>query len=224
MQKTLLIGTCALAVLNVASAEQAIENFENGNAAQWTWVGDAPNAVVKTTGGNPDGWFDSGSSYTSNQPGVGSIPPAGSALQTALASGSLRSVSFDFQRLDQGSCSPQSNDAGNFALTLTDFHTAGGFIDAVYVGDESPGDISAWQSHSFPIDSQAATVPDGWMLEGAPDDYTWSDLMHNIDLIKISAADPGLLSHVLCYRFGIDNIVVSYGEKIFADDFETKIQ
>jgi hypothetical protein len=125
MQKILLIGAWLLVALNNASAEQAVANFENGNAAQWTWVGDVSNSAIKTTGGNPDGWFDSGSNYTSNQPGVGSFPPAGTELMTALASGSLRSVSFDFQRLDPGTCSPQSNDPGNFALTLFDVHTIG---------------------------------------------------------------------------------------------------
>jgi hypothetical protein len=47
--------------------------------------------------------------------------------------------------------------------------------------------------------------------------------MQNIDGIKISAVDPGLLSHIVCYRLGVDNIVVSYGEKIFASDFENSV-
>ena len=220
--KRALTGFFLICSLIPAAAEQTTDDFESGNPNDWMWVGGASNPVIKTSGGNRDSWFDSGTNYSSEQPGVGTFPPSGSTLLAALTSGSIVAVSFDFKRLDPGSCSPQSNDPANFALTFIDTHSSGdgGFIQATYVGDESPGDAADWTAHTFFIDSRSTSVPDGWLLSGAPDRYTWADLMRNIDGIKISAVDPNSLNHRLCYRLGFDNIVVNYGNAIFSNGFD----
>jgi hypothetical protein len=217
MMKRVVAVLVSLLSTASANAAQVIDRFETGNPNAWSWSNGT--SVLKTSGGNPGGWLDSGVEYFSDHPSFGSFPPAGSDLQLALASGSLHAVQFDFKRLDAGSCIPQSSNADSFALSLVDAHSSDALIHAIYLGDESPDGESDWQTHRFAIDSQAADVPDGWSMDG-PDGYSWTDMMHNIDAVAIFAVDPNELSHRQCWRMGVDNIMIDYGDTVFSDGFD----
>ena len=216
------VFTCAL--IADLPAAQVMDSFETDNPNQWGWTNaDGGAYTLQPTGGNPDGWLDSGTPYFTDHPNLTSIPPAGTALQLALASAQLVSASFDFQRLDPGSCLPQYDLPSTFALELIDLHSdpGGSVINAYVNGDPSPTGVSTWQTVSFTIPSSSTDVPDGWILNAPPElNYTWSDLMHNIDGIRFFSISPDDLTYSSCWRLGADNVTVSYGDKIFADGFE----
>jgi len=177
---------------------------------------------LEPTGGNPDGWLDSGSPYYADHPNLTSIPPAGSDLRRALDSRVLIGASYDFKRLDPG-CFPQDDTASTFSLELIDLHSdPGGSVIGAYVnGHRSPIRPSGWQSVSFTIPSDSPGLPAGWVLDAPPElNYSWSDLMHNIDGIRFFSVSPADITFSGCWRLGADNVSVTYGENIFANGFE----
>jgi hypothetical protein len=112
-----------------------------------------------------------------------------------------------------------------FTLELIDTHTDASTIEAHTTdGPASPGGTSfPWTSVSFTIPSEATGVPTGWVLNAPPElNYTWTDLMHNIDGIRFFVLSPDDFTYDACWNLGADNIVVSYGtvDKIFADGFD----
>ena len=78
---------------------------------------------------------------------------------------------------------------------------------------------------SFTIQSDATDVPPGWVLNAPPElNYTWSELMHNLDGISVFVINPEEITYDSCWELGADNIVVSYAaattDKIFVDGFD----
>lgn len=227
--KRLIFAAIACAALTDACANEVIDTFETtDNPNQWGWTNiNGGFYVVQSTGGNPGGWLDSGddpnSMYKTDHPNLTSVPLDGTALKTALASGELAGASFDFQRLDAGSCFPQYDLPSTFALELMDLHSdpGGAVIEAHVNGADSPTDVSSWQTVSFSIPYAATDVPDGWLLDAPPElNYTWQDLMHNIDGIRFFSISPDDITYSSCWRLGADNVIVSYGDSVFADGFD----
>jgi hypothetical protein len=91
-------------------------------------------------------------------------------------------------------------------------------------GPESPLEGPfPWMTVSFAIPSGATDVPPGWVLNAPPElDYTWADLMHNIDGISFFVVAPDEFTFDSCWRLGADNVTVTYGDDdaIFADGFD----
>ena len=224
--KRLIFAIVVCAALTDVCATEVIDTFETvDNPNQWGWTSiNGGFYIVQPTGGNPGGWLDSDVGYKTDHPNLTSVPPVGTALKTALASGELVSASFDFQRLDAGSCFPQYDLPSTFALEFIDLHSdpGGSVIEAHVNGDASPTDVSSWQTVFFSIPSQATDVPDGWMLNYPPEmTYTWQDMMHNIDGIRFFSISPDDITYSSCWRLGADNVIVSYGDSVFADGFES---
>src|SRR3982750_4730446 len=110
----------ALALLPAASmATQVTDNFESGtNPNQWGWTNNSGGAyIIEMTGGNPGAWLDSGTPYYSDHPNLTSIPPEGTDLRTALASGTLHSAAFAFHQFRSG-CFPTYTSPATFSLAL----------------------------------------------------------------------------------------------------------
>jgi hypothetical protein len=220
----------------VASATQVVDDFESGtNPNQWGWtdVKNGPVAVINPVGGNPGAWADSDVPYFADHPNFTAVPPDGSPLRAALASGTLHSLSIDVQRLGTDGvtgCGPIYTTPSTFSLALFDRHTTGpgNYVIEAYTTDGavSPTDGPfPWQTATFTIPSDATNTPPGWVLKIAPGDhYTWADLMHNIDGISVLVVNPADLTYSSCWHLGADNVVVSYGsddsQMIFADGFD----
>lgn len=228
----LVVVALALAV-PAAHATEVIDTFEAGtNPAQWGWTNNGGGAfIIQPDGGNPGAWLDSGVPYFSDHPNLTSIPPSGTALSDALASGTLVSARFDVEQLDTSdvtNCHPTSDTPSLFTLEFIDLHSdpGGGVIEAhTEDGPPTPGGPYAWQTVSFPIPSDATDVPSNWVLNAPPEDnYTWQDLMHNIDGIRLFVVSPDDITFDSCWHLGADNIVVAYDEAvdtIAADGFDT---
>lgn len=212
-----------LVALPASADVLVVDTFEADNPNQWGWTNNGGSVyVLQASGGNPGGWIDSGSGYFADHPNLTAIPPPGSDLRRALASAALLSVTFDFQRLDPG-CFPQNDADSTFALELIDLHSdpGGAVIGAHVAGSKAPTRPSHWRTISFAIPSDSPGVPPAWVFvapAGLP--YTWVDLMHNVDAIRLFSIDPDDVTFSACWRLGIDNITVSYGENIFADGFD----
>lgn len=230
-----LTSLVLLALAAPVQAGQVVDEFESGaNLNGWSWLSGSPGAVigngmVQSSGGNPGGWFDSTAPYFSGHPNFTAVPAAGTPLRAALDSGTLATASIDIQRLDTSAiinCHPVYTLPSTFTLELLDLHTVGTdpptLIEAHTIdGPAAPGGPFAWTSASFTIPSDATDVPPGWVLDVPPDiPYTWADMMHNIDGISFYALDPGEITYDSCWHLGADNVVVSYGDAIFADAFE----
>lgn len=228
----LMIGLTLLASAATLHAEQVVDDFESGaNPNQWGWTNNDGGAyLIQPSGGNPGEWLDSGLPYFSDHPNLTSIPAAGTALKTALASGTLTSASFDFQRLDTSAssgCHPTYTTPSTFSLELMDMHTdpGGAIIEAhLMTGPDSPTAPSSWQNVSFTIPSDSTdAIPDGWELNAPPElNYTWPELMQNIDGIRFFSVNPDDLTYDACWELGADNVVITYGagDTIFADGFD----
>lgn len=229
-----LLPVLALAfALPAVHATEVIDTFESGdNPAQWGWTNNGGGAyIIEPDGGNPGAWLDSGVPYFSDHANLTSIPADGTALRDALASGTLVSARFDVEQLDTSdveNCHPTNTDPSLFTLELIDIHsdTGGAVIEAhTENGPPTPGGFYPWQTVAFPIPSDASDVPDGWVLNAPPeDDYTWQDLMHNIDGIRLFVVNPEDITFDSCWHLGVDSIVVAYDEPadtIAADDFDT---
>ena len=222
--KRLIFAAIACATLTAACANEVVDTFETpDNPNQWGWTDiKGGSYIVQPTGGNPDGWLDSDVEYRTDHPNLTSVPAVGTTLKTALASGELAGASFDFQRLDAGSCFPQYDLPSTFALELMDLHTdpGGAVIEAHVNGDASPTEASSWQTVSFSVPYAATDVPDGWLLDAPPElNYTWQDMMHNIDGIRFFSISPDDITYSSCWHLGADNVIVPYGDSIFADGF-----
>ena len=211
-----------------AHATQVVDNFESGtNPNEWGWTNNGGGAfTIQPSGGSPGAWLDSGTPYYSDHPNLTSIPPVGTALQTALASGTLTSASASFERLRAG-CFPTYTSPSTFSLAFIDLHSdpGGAVIEAHTMdGPASTGGprTSQWQRVSFTIPSDSTdTIPEGWELNAPPElNYTWQDLMHNIDGIRFFVINPDELTFDACWRLGTDNVVITYGST--APTFSTK--
>jgi hypothetical protein len=215
--KTLLTALL-LALPAAALADQVTDNFESGtNPNGWGWLDSfGIGAIIQPSGGNPGAWLDSGAPYFSDHPNLSSVPPDGSALRAALASGTLTSAEFSFRQLPSG-CFPVYTSPATFSLELFDLHS---FPDGVVEAHTISGPYSigvpvksAWTHPSFAIPSGSTdVVPDGWELVAPPElNYTWQDLMQNIDGIAFFVINPDDITFDACWRLGADNIVVNYG-------------
>jgi hypothetical protein len=228
------LAAIASIVLPVASAcaTQVVDDFESGtNPNQWGWTnGGGGNFIIEPDGGNPGAWLDSGVPYFSDHPNLTSLPPDGTALRDALASGTLSAAQFDVERLDTSdvtNCHPTATEASTFSLGLFDMHSdsGGGVIEAHNDdGPDSPAGFWPWMTVTFTIDSGATDVPPGWVLNAPPElNYTWQDLMHNIDGIRFWIVNPEQITFDACSHLGADNVIVTYGtadDTVFANGFD----
>jgi len=210
----------ALTLLPAASmATQVTDNFESGtNPNQWGWTNNSGGAyIIEMTGGNPGAWLDSGTPYYSDHPNLTSLPPEGTDLRTALASGTLHSAAFAFHQFRSG-CFPTFTSASTFSLALVDLHSdpGGAVVEAHTIsGRGSIGVLqpSTWVRASFTIPSDSSdAVPDGLELNAPPElNYTWQDLMQNVDGIRFFVINPDDITFDACWRLGADNVTVTYG-------------
>ncbi|HEY6895447.1 MAG TPA: hypothetical protein VI258_14830 [Rhodanobacteraceae bacterium] len=210
----------AFALLPATSmATDVIDNFESGtNPNQWGWTNNSGGAfIIEMSGGNPGAWLDSGTPYYSDHPNLTSIPPDGTALRSALASGTLHSASFAFHQFQSG-CFPIYTSPSSFSLELADLHSdpGGAVIEAHTIsGPPSTGVLqhAMWVRASFAIPSDSTDpIPDGWELTAPPElGYTWQDLMQNVDAIRFFVINPDDLTFDACWRLGADNVTVTYG-------------
>jgi hypothetical protein len=224
----------ALVAACPAMAAESVDTFEtaaNGNG--WIWVNDLGEVVgtVQSSGGNPGGWFDSEDLFFNGHPEVIGTAPEGSKLRTALASGALLTARIDFERLDtsgETNCHPIYDLPSHFSIRFADQHTVltkpPTTIEAYTTADESPlqGPF-AWMSATFTIPSTATDVPPGWVLLAPPDiNYTWQDMMHNIDFVAFGVIDPDDITYSSCWHLGVDNITLTYGDAdtVFENGFD----
>jgi len=114
--KRLLAVLAVVLVPALACATQVVDDFESGtNPNQWGWTNNGGGAyIIEMTGGNPGAWLDSGTPYFSDHPNLTSIPPDGTDLRTALASGTLHSASFAFHQFRSG-CFPTYTSPSSFS-------------------------------------------------------------------------------------------------------------
>ncbi len=217
--KTLSALLALTLVPAAATATQVTDNFESGtNPNQWGWTDNSGGAyIIEMTGGNPGAWLDSGTPYYSDHPNLTSLPPEGSELRAALASGTLHSAGFAFQQFTSG-CFPTYTSPATFSLGFFDLHSdpGGAVIEAHTIsGPPSMGVPlpAMWLHANFAIPSDSTdTVPDGWELNAPPElNYTWQDLMHNIDGISFWVINPDDITFDACWRLGADNVTVTYG-------------
>jgi hypothetical protein len=212
-------------------ATQVIDDFESGtNPNEWGWTNGGGGAfTIEPDGGNPGAWLDSGVPYFSDHPNLTSIPPEGSALREALASGTLASARIDLEELDTSdveNCHPTATLPSALTLEFIDTHSdPGGAVIEAHNDDgpESPGGPFPWLTATFPIASGATDVPPGWVLNAPPElNYTWQDLMYNIDGIRFFVVNPEDITFDSCWHLGADNVVITYGDTdtIFADGFD----
>jgi hypothetical protein len=232
--KRMLVVLVACLLPIAAAATEVIDDFESGtNPNQWGWTnGGGGNFTIQPDGGNPGAWLDSGVPYFSDHPNLTSLPPDGTALRDALASGTITAARFDVERLDTSdvtNCHPTATEASTFSLAFFDIHSdpGGAVIEAHYDGGPaSPAGFWPWMTVSFTVDSGATgatDVPPGWVLNAPPElDYTWQDLMHNMDGIRFWIVNPEQITFDACSHLGADNIVITYDtadDTIFAAGF-----
>ena len=218
-----LAAALALTLLPAASmAAQVTDNFESGtNPNQWGWTNNGGGSfIIEMTGGNPGDWLDSGTPYFSDHPNLTSVPPEGTDLKTALASGTLHSASFAFHQFRAG-CFPTYTSPSTFSLELMDLHSdpGGAVIEAhTMSGPPSIGVLqpAMWVHASFAIPSDSTDpIPDGWELNAPPElNYTWQDLMQNVDGIRFFVINPDDFTFDACWRLGADNVTVTYGNAV----------
>jgi len=231
--KRVLVVVLAILPASAVEATQVIDDFESGtNPNQWGWTNGGGGAfIIQPDGGNPGAWLDSGVPYFSDHPNLTSLPPVGTALQSALASGTLSSARVDIQRLDTSdvnNCHPVAQEQSTFSLAFIDIHSdPGGAVIEAHAdnGPASPAGTFPWTTVTFSIDSSSIDVPAGWVLNADPDiNYTWQDLMHNIDGIRFWVVNPEQNTFDGCSHLGADNIVITYGtadDVIFDNGFDT---
>ena len=228
---TLLVST----ILTTAHATQVVDDFESGtNPNGWGWTNGGGGAfTIEPDGGNPGAWLDSGVPYFSDHPNLTAYPADGTELRNALDSGQLVSASVDIERLDTSAvnnCHPIYDLPSNFTLMLSDLHTIPSEPPSVIEAHTTDGPVSPldeasfpWTSVSFTIPSGATDVPPGWVLNVPPDlNYTWADLMRNIDGISFFVINPEELTYDSCWQLGADNVVVTYGDTddVFINGFD----
>lgn len=217
--KTLLAGL--LVALPFASmAAEVTDNFESGtNPNRWGWQNnDGSHAIIELAGGNPGAWLDSGPQYFADHPNLTTLPPQNSPLRAALDSGTLHSASLALNRMPSH-CFPTITETTPASLELFDAHSdpGGSLIEAHTTnGPDSTGQLrfSLWQHLTFSIPSDSAdAVPAGWVLNAPPElDYTWQDLMQNVDGMAFFVIRPEQITFDSCWRLGADNLTVTYGD------------
>jgi hypothetical protein len=228
-----LLSVLFLAIPAAANATQVVDDFESGtNPNAWGWAVSGSPFTIQPDGGDPGAWIDSGVPFMAEHPALVAVPPDGSALRAALASGALSSASIDVEQLDASDvsgCFPLASPNGPYTLMLMDLHTAaGGARIEAHTLDGPPTQVAPfpWQTASFTIPSSAGDeVPAGWTLNNAGiEGYTWLTLMHNIDAIAFYIGDPHIAHFQGCWHLGADNVVVAYGDApdtIFAAGFDS---
>ena len=210
-----------------AHAQRVVDTFESSaNPNAWGWTNVFGDATITPDGGNPGAWVDTQVPYFAQHPHFISAPPPGSALQAALASGTLHTASIDLQRLDTtgvSGCQPTHLQASFVSLGLFDLHSS----DIITIegrtteGPMFPLGPFPWFTASFDIPSEATETPPGWELvvpEGMT--YTWADLMRNLDGMRFYVGDPDQTAFSACSHLGADNVVVTYGDSLFTDGFD----
>lgn len=211
---------------------EVVEDFESGaNPDGWNWANLADGATIVRDDGNPGAWMDTGAPYFAGHPYLISVPPSGSALQSALASGRLRSASIDIRRFDTTGvtgCQPTHLQASFVSLALFDLHSADLEIQAHTTAAASaafPAGAFPWRSAGFAIPAADPQTPPGWQLDVPPGiDYTWADLMRNVDGVRFYVGDPDQFAFSACSHLGADNVVIAYeaveDDIVFRSSFE----
>jgi hypothetical protein len=232
MKRVLVVLAAVLMPVAAVEATDVVDDFESGtNPNQWGWTnGGGGSFIIQPDGGNPGAWLDSGVPYFSDHPNLTSLPPDGTALRAALASGMLSAAHIDIERLDTSdvvNCHPVAQEESTFSLSFIDTHSdPGGAVIEAHNDDgpESPAGTFPWLTATFTIDSSATDVPPGWVLNAPPElKYTWQDLMHNIDGIRFFVVNPEQITFDGCSHLGADNIVISYGaadDVVFENGFD----
>jgi len=227
MSRLLAALLLALPVAAVQATE-VVDDFENGNPNQWGFINNSGVVgSINPEGGNPGAWADSTEPYRSDHPNFTSWPPAGSELAAALASGTLHSLSLDFERVES-SCFPGYDLPSAMSVQLVDTHSdpGGAWITAHTLdGPAMPTAAAPWNRVSFTIPSESTdATPANWQIDAPPElNYTWQDMMHNTDLISVFAINPSDITYDACWHLGVDNVVVTYGDApddVFVSGFE----
>ena len=179
-------------ILTTAHATQVVDDFESG------------------TNPNEWGWTNGGGGAFTIQPDGGN---PGAWLDTSAVN----------------NCHPVYDLPSNFTLVLSDLHTIPSVPPTVIEAHTTDGPVSPtegpfpWTHADFTIPSGASDVPPGWVLNVPPDmNYTWADLMQNIDGISFFVINPEEITFDSCWQLGADNVVVTYGDAdaVFDNGFE----
>jgi hypothetical protein len=192
-----------------------VEDFEDGrNEGAWTY-GTGNEFVTTDGGGNPGRYlrdnnvvsfhpkastsFGDDSIFTGNWRRE-DVVAIGIDLATVDASQDVSNRKLSVILLNDNR-TPDDLDDDWGALLLTDRNVP----PAGIIGD---ADILSWRSYDVDIDSQARTLPPGWILLENPlvnGPQTWSRLMRDVSHVGYVYGDPRFPALLGTYRLALDN-------------------
>lgn len=218
---TRLVLACLLGAGLAATARASFtETYDDGtDVGHWVAAFSQPRNF-EPTGGNPGVYLEQdgfsthiptwGTASPDYQPGYNDTYKTHSVFVDDWTDAGVVALSADMNVLQSGGWGP---DRG-VTLQLLQMDNTGFNVNfsATYTLD-LPGEDPpvGWQTYSFPVDANSATVPAGWVFtdgSGNPGtDAEWSQFLRNVDLTSIGYYKPGYAYVGFgTWALGIDNI------------------
>lgn len=209
--KLAFCGLAVTSIVAVSSAQSFVDTFSGGvNTGLWS-VGFSD--VIQSSGGNPGSWL---SASTDNfAPIVISGIDAPQFTGNFAAKG-VTSIGLDM-RIDLTDF-PYGGDGYKLTAYIYNTHGTANVEDDDYAykaGEIIPDVGSGWHSYDFALDSQAASLPTGW-VGGSYNDpehfnpgVTWASLMADVDQIQFWGLSPGEFGIFQNWQVGYDNIRIN---------------
>jgi len=195
-----------------ATAQVFVEGFGGGsNTGGWSWG--TGNQSTTPVNGNP-GAFLQDLTLVTCCPTLSTAPGASSVFTGNYRTKNVSSVGIDLITLDADFSvggRPLTvmlvNDNGTPSSGIDDYGAY--FIGSVNVPDAGvPAFAAGWTSFDFPIESQANTLPAGWVLyraDGDPPTHDWREVVSDVDRLQYFYGDPTLIFLVFGWDVGADN-------------------
>ena len=200
-----------------------IETYDDGtDVGLWHCSVGVPR-IIETSGGNPGAYVQQGGFSTSIptwasistrfQPGVNDPYKIDSIYTGDWTSLGVTGVTVDLNVIQVATWA--TDRAVTLELLQMDETGFNVNYDATYTLPDLPDPPLGWQTYSFPIDANSATIPQGWVFtrgDGTPGtDAEWSPFLHRVDLTSIGFYKPGFFYPSLgTWILGIDNIEIDF--------------
>jgi hypothetical protein len=203
MKRPLLHLTCAALLTSLAGAQSFVETFEAGsNQGGWTW--NIPCESILGSGGNPGAYLDQACLDTfAAQPRT--------TDPNSVFCGDWRSRGVSHLGVDLITTHVNFPFERELHLMLSNGS------ETVFVGHGEPNGVpqiaEGWKSLDFVIDSQSATLPDGWeiFIGTGNDDADWNAVIGNVTEVRFFYGYPFDLFIFDQWFTGLDNVRITEG-------------
>jgi hypothetical protein len=226
MARVMVAAAGIAGLVGVATADETVVTFDEGNFGGWSYFGDPANPIelIEGEGGNPGAWLhctcDGINCLDTFAPQLRSFIGSQSPFVGDYRAAGVTSLGVDLILLNDAT-------AGGRPLTLIlrdTNETPDDILDDTFVYFVGPDNIplpgEGWKSYDFDVPASSETLPDGWkvtfdsVFQG---DDAWNVVIEDVDQVTFFYGDPENFFIFQQWEPGADNVRITAGGGCYAD-------